>query len=653
MHQQRHTINRHILELYTSDVRQAQKLQNEFAEVHRRLLIPLLEAFFDQSIRPDQLIRVETLTQDLGTLNRDGLEEKLVQHLTTELQRQFRTNDIEAIQRVDEDIELPIEALQENDISSRKSTAISNKPERTSSQLELLVWFMQTGHLPWWADTSVREPVDEALNTSLRQCPAELLKILARLPAKSGVWIRIIGNCSDTTLARLTAVLAHIPHSQQLSGLLLNVLNCLHGNFPTQRNRIRTLFWTRLLTDQGRQKGMQTVTLLVASVLIAISKETKCDVQTLVGLLRASSTSDSALGAAPKSILDSILGYFEGLEPVAAAPDDAVPDGNSLKTQALTIIAALERRGKSWELLAVQLRPAVARLDADETTEVLAALQHLARQPDDLPTVARRVGQHVGEWPDVLREMLRTVLRNVEQSANATGEVEGHAAEQSPHAELEPSYSASAESPHDVPPFNLDGVVEAAQSDSGVAADEPDLLITEPDVSFSKIEAIYVEEAGLVLLAPFLSHFFNHMGLLEEQSFANTAARHRAVGMLLFLAHQEFEPREYRSPLCKILCGMDIIELLEFGESVSDEEATECQRLLSAVIAQAPILNDMSLDGFRRTFLQRQAKLSSRDGSWLLQVERATFDIVLERLPWTFQWIRLPWMNLPLQVEWI
>ena len=55
----------------------------------------------------------------------------------------------------------------------------------------------------------------------------------------------------------------------------------------------------------------------------------------------------------------------------------------------------------------------------------------------------------------------------------------------------------------------------------------------------------------------------------------------------------------------------------------------------------------MSVDGFRGTFLLRQGVLSTRDGAGLLRVERETYDVVLERFPWSWEWVKLPWMEAP------
>lgn len=161
-----------------------------------------------------------------------------------------------------------------------------------------------------------------------------------------------------------------------------------------------------------------------------------------------------------------------------------------------------------------------------------------------------------------------------------------------------------------------------------------------------------IDNAGLVLLWPFLGSFFGHLGLLEERDFKDLAARQRAVGLLQVLATPQTRFAEYALPLNKLLCNLEQAHPFEFGPRLKKREVRECNQLLEAVIAQAPILKNMSPDGFRGSFLLRKGVLSSRAGHWLLQVEAQTYDIVLDRLPWSRDWIKLPWMEAPLRVEW-
>jgi hypothetical protein len=172
------------------------------------------------------------------------------------------------------------------------------------------------------------------------------------------------------------------------------------------------------------------------------------------------------------------------------------------------------------------------------------------------------------------------------------------------------------------------------------------------DLSFSDADELYIGNAGLVILWPFLGSFFGRLGLLAGGRFRDSAAQHRAAGLLQRVAAGDEAWPEYLLPLNKLLCGLELDELFDFGPPLAEDEAAECEGLLAAAIAQAPILRDMSADGFRGSFLLRQGVLGARDGAWLLRVERQTYDIVLERFPWAWGWVRLPWMAAPLRVEW-
>jgi hypothetical protein len=164
---------------------------------------------------------------------------------------------------------------------------------------------------------------------------------------------------------------------------------------------------------------------------------------------------------------------------------------------------------------------------------------------------------------------------------------------------------------------------------------------------------VHVENAGLVILWPFIGHFFERLELTTpKKQFKDRDALHRAVGLLQHLATQDLDPPEYQLVLAKVLCGMKLDDVFELGPPITEAEAEECTNVLQAVIASAPILRDMSVAGFRGSFLVRKGVLRARDGTWLLRVERASYDVVLDRFPWGIGWINLPWMEAPLSVEW-
>jgi hypothetical protein len=172
------------------------------------------------------------------------------------------------------------------------------------------------------------------------------------------------------------------------------------------------------------------------------------------------------------------------------------------------------------------------------------------------------------------------------------------------------------------------------------------------ELAYADSDDAYVENAGIVVLWPFLGHLFERLGLLADTKLRDRRALHRAAGLLQHLATGGLEPAEHQLPLIRVLCGMETTEVFDFGPPITEAEAEECTNLLRSAIASAPILNEMSIEGFRGSFLIRKGAIGARDDTWLLRVERATHDVVLDRCPWGMSWVKLPWMEAPLCVEW-
>lgn len=162
---------------------------------------------------------------------------------------------------------------------------------------------------------------------------------------------------------------------------------------------------------------------------------------------------------------------------------------------------------------------------------------------------------------------------------------------------------------------------------------------------------IFIDNAGLVVLAPFLPRLFTTLGLLEEKQFRTELDQHRAVNMLHFLLTSEEDPVEFMTPLYKVFCGIELSSSL-LTVAMSDAEKAECETFLQSIIAHATVLKNMSVDGFRGSFLLRDGILSARDDHWLVQVERQSYDVVLSQFPWSFEVIKLPWMKRMVMVEW-
>lgn len=165
-------------------------------------------------------------------------------------------------------------------------------------------------------------------------------------------------------------------------------------------------------------------------------------------------------------------------------------------------------------------------------------------------------------------------------------------------------------------------------------------------------EPLYVENAGLVLLWPFLARYFELLGLVEEGAFVDEAARSRAVYLLQYLACGNHDAPEHALTLNKFLCGMPFARAPEFVDPPTEEEKRIGRDLLYAVTQRWEKLKNTSVEGLQETFLMREGRLLCEAERATLTVQKKTVDVLLDSLHWGLSTIRLPWQPQVLFVKW-
>ena len=167
-------------------------------------------------------------------------------------------------------------------------------------------------------------------------------------------------------------------------------------------------------------------------------------------------------------------------------------------------------------------------------------------------------------------------------------------------------------------------------------------------------QPIQVDNAGLVLIGPYLPRLFGALGLLDGEQFVDEPARERAVNLMQYAVDGEQESApESRLVLNKLLCGLEPAACLDRRVALTPRERALVDDLLGAVIQHWSILGSTTVAGLRETFLQRRGSLERRaDGDWKLAVEPGSFDILIDRLPWGYGTQKHPWMSEALHVDW-
>lgn len=165
-------------------------------------------------------------------------------------------------------------------------------------------------------------------------------------------------------------------------------------------------------------------------------------------------------------------------------------------------------------------------------------------------------------------------------------------------------------------------------------------------------EGIYIEQAGLVLLHPFLSMFFEKTDLLDNNQWKSPTEQRRAVLLCHYLVCGQNTADETDLSLHKILCGLPLTTPIENEFEPTEIEKIATENLLSAVLEYWTSLKSTRSDELRGSFLVREGKLSHRNNNWFLKVEQRSYDMLLDQLPWGISMIRNVFMPEMLHVEW-
>ena len=169
-------------------------------------------------------------------------------------------------------------------------------------------------------------------------------------------------------------------------------------------------------------------------------------------------------------------------------------------------------------------------------------------------------------------------------------------------------------------------------------------------------EKIYVKNAGLILLCSFLTFLFKRTGLLEKKEkkheFKDEYSRVRAIHLTQYIVTGKTEHKEHELVLNKIICGVELNKPINMNIELTELEKTEAELMLKSVIGHWKILGNTSIDGLREMFLNRKAVLAFKNNAYNMKVEQKAIDVLMKKMPWSFQTIKLSWNDYIIYVDW-
>jgi hypothetical protein len=312
-------------------------------------------------------------------------------------------------------------------------------------------------------------------------------------------------------------------------------------------------------------------------------------------------------------------------------------------------VAGLRRIGRLDEAARREL---LARLAPRDGPRALAATDQLSRAwtAAGLPTPAG------DDWRFLLTELFEQG-RRFEAAGFAARWFAARVEAQAPPGGRGPARLALAQALEDV-----------ARRGDGLAATLAEALMREapsweaadggapspafPDGDPEEAETLYVANAGLVLLGPYIPLLFDRLQLTRGGGFVDEAARERGARLLQLLVDPGARALEPHLVLNKLLCGLDLATPVSRDFTPTPAETAVVESLLQAVIQAWGALGSTSIAGLRETFLQREGALTREETAWRLKVAPGPFDMLVDRLPWGFRTLKLPWMAQVVHVDW-
>ncbi|MEZ4858748.1 MAG: contractile injection system tape measure protein [Flavobacteriaceae bacterium] len=164
-------------------------------------------------------------------------------------------------------------------------------------------------------------------------------------------------------------------------------------------------------------------------------------------------------------------------------------------------------------------------------------------------------------------------------------------------------------------------------------------------------QGIIVKNAGLILIHPFIKHFFEKLDFLLDGKIKPEKID-AAVHLLHYLACKEEQPQEHLLLFEKYLCNIPLQQPIKRFIKLTAFQKEACEELLLAMMTHWEGLKTKNTDVLRNEFLLREGKLKTTNERDSLYIQRKTQDILMDSLPWNFHLVKIPWKKKILFVEW-
>lgn len=704
-----HIINRQVFDFRMESNEQALGFRRELQDVYQTKLLQVIESVFDRVATNGQVIRIDKLELDIGSLDKTDWEKQLIEKVESGLYERisrYITETRNAAPVAAAEQQLAATVLQGEAVPM----LLPQNSEEAATLEEAVVYYLENGHLPWFiADENAEPDPEQYFITLLKAQPQRLIRLLQASEHIPVVFMRMLRQFSASTIAlflekaapenkwpEIAPVLQtwnSLAEAKPLAAAAFRVYvvltddratDELHTVFTPGNRENRTMVLLNRCTEMQALEEKITVRTKLQQTYVALLEQMakKITVRNLDTVLRWMARMESRGQVTPAVSPGKSTPLFETWfkQHAAVIADDVVPP--ALKKQTAAVLDVVYRALKNEPTAGDEIPAKAVETDFTVTDELAAAAWEDDEPAPEVKPASRKKktaeetikARKKSTQPDTGTEKKRAEKRKQEEE-QVTAKRKSSIKNEEPvtpkkkaaqrQEEEQPAKKKPVKTETDTnrriiepgKPFLAEQHEPAAVKKTATGFDALPDPSTPSDYEapkwFSDPKRIITRRAGIVLVAPYFPSLFENLGYLDSEGlFASEEIQQRAVHLLNHIAGGKSRPHEYTLALPKMLCGMLLQQPVPRDLKLNKKEKQEATELLDAVAQMWTAMKTESGDALRQAFMQRNGILEKKDGAWLLRIERTTIDIMLDTLPWSLSMIKHSWMNTMLHIEW-
>lgn len=160
----------------------------------------------------------------------------------------------------------------------------------------------------------------------------------------------------------------------------------------------------------------------------------------------------------------------------------------------------------------------------------------------------------------------------------------------------------------------------------------------------------YIQNAGLILIHPFLKTLFEHCDLFDSKN-NHLLNPELCAHLLHYIATGKTNAPEYDMAFEKFLCNIPLHQTINRHIKLTRKHKAEAKNVIESVQHNWSAMKKSSVALLQNEFFQRPGKLVI-DHDYTLTVERKTQDILLEKIGWGIGFVKLPWQEKFIFINW-